>query len=106
MDIRKIKEIALEYRALLIKKHIQPDIIILFGSNAKGMARPDSDIDVAIVSRQFDRNKPKYSLLLNRLTFEIEAPLEVIPVGYSEYMQKSTVSPILHEIIKTGVILF
>lgn len=106
MDIRKIKEIALEYRALLIKNDIQPDIIILFGSNAKGKAHKDSDIDIAIVSRQFDKNNLKYSRLLNRLTFDIDAPLEVIPISYKKYMRKSTASPILHEIIKTGLVLF
>ena len=106
MDIKKIKEIALEYRALLIRNYIQPDIIILFGSYAKGKARKDSDIDIAIVSRQFDKNNLKYSSLLNRLTLDMDAPLEIIPISYKKYMRKSTTSPILHEIIKTGIVLF
>ena len=106
MDIRAIKQIALEYRALLLKNNIHPDIIILFGSQAKGTAHKDSDIDLAIVSRDFKKINRKDSIRINKIAYEIDAPLEVIPVNYFEYMKKETRSPILDQIFKTGIVLF
>lgn len=106
MDIRTIKQIALKYRSLLIKHNIQPDIIILFGSQAKGTAHKDSDIDLAIVSRDFTKESRKDSIKLNKLAYEIDAPLEIIPINYYEYMKKETRSPILDQIFKTGIVLF
>jgi hypothetical protein len=46
------------------------------------------------------------SIKLNRLAFDIDAPLEVIPINYYEYMKKETISPILDQIFKTGIVLF
>lgn len=106
MDIREIKTIVLSYRELLIKNKIKPDVIILFGSHAKGCANPDSDIDLAIVSTQFGKNPEKESQTLNLIAYEIKAPLEVIPVSHRDYMKKSTTSPILHEILTSGTVLF
>lgn len=106
MDIRKIKQIALDYRQILIVNGIQPDIIILFGSQAKGTAHKHSDIDLAIVSRVFKKASSRDSIKLNRLAYKLAAPLEVIPINYFEYMKKTTISPILHEILTTGIILF
>ena len=105
MDIRRIKEIVIQYRALLIKAGIQPDVFILFGSHAKGTANKHSDIDLAVVSHKF-RKGSQISIKLNRIAFQMEAPLEVIPITYSEYMKNETTSPILDEIFKTGIVLF
>ncbi len=106
MDIQKIKGLALEYREILVKNKIHPDIIILFGSQAKGTAKKDSDIDLAIVSRDLGSDRHKDSIRLNRLAYKINAPLEVIPINYYDYMKKETLSPILDQIFKTGIVLF
>ncbi|MDT9757069.1 nucleotidyltransferase domain-containing protein [Heyndrickxia coagulans] len=34
-----------------LKEKINPDFIILFGSYAKGYARPDSDVDIAFTKK-------------------------------------------------------
>lgn len=106
MDVKKIKEIALQYRALLIENKVQPDIIILFGSQAKGVATKESDIDLAIVSRKFKKDLAKERVLLNKISHQLNAPLEVVAIRYKEYMKKETISPILNEIFKTGIVLF
>lgn len=49
-DLIKTKNILLE---LLPQKGISIDKIVVFGSYAKGRARPDSDIDLIVVSKQF-----------------------------------------------------
>jgi uncharacterized protein len=106
LDIRTIKAIALQYREILVKENIHPDVIVLFGSHAKGTAGKDSDIDLAIISRDFGTHPDKERQRLNLLAYEIPAPLEVIPVSLKDYMKQSTTSPILDQIFKTGIVLF
>lgn len=94
------------YRRMLLEKKIHPDVIILFGSYAKGNVNKNSDIDIAVVSKKFGKNRHKEGVLLNMLAHEIDSRLEVIPVSLKEYMKKFTTSPILDQIHKTGTVLF
>jgi len=45
----KVSEKKIQQMVSLIVKKFQPDQIILFGSHARGKARPDSDVDLLIV---------------------------------------------------------
>jgi len=36
-----------------IKREYEPSVVLLFGSRARGNARPDSDIDLIVVSERF-----------------------------------------------------
>ena len=45
----KVFEKKIQQMVSLIVKQFQPDQIILFGSHARGKARPDSDVDLLIV---------------------------------------------------------
>lgn len=45
----KVSEKKIHQMVSLIVKKFQPDQIILFGSHARGKARPDSDVDLLIV---------------------------------------------------------
>lgn len=94
------------YRRLLLEKNVHPDVIILFGSYAKGNVSKHSDIDIAVVSRNFGKDRHKEGVLLNMLAHKIDSRLEVIPVSLKEYMKKYTTSPILDQIHKTGTVLF
>lgn len=60
------------YLLLLKKKGIKVSKAILFGSYAKGTAKPESDIDIAIVSTQFGRNNIKEMMLLRKLALKID----------------------------------
>ncbi len=106
MDISEIKRLVLDYRRLLKSRNVTPDVLILFGSQARGSARPDSDIDLAVVSRCLGKDRFKEGVRLNKLARQIDPRFEVIPIGIEDYLQKETLSPILHEIKKTGLILF
>ena len=59
------KEINLikRYARLLEQRGIKVSKIILFGSHAKGMAKPDSDIDIAVISSHFGRDNIKEMML-------------------------------------------
>ena len=55
------------------------DQVILFGSYAKGNARDESDIDVAVISSDF-RNKPEMKILmyLSRIATKVDCSLEAV----------------------------
>ena len=59
-----------------VKKELSPAAIILFGSHAKGDARDDSDIDVAVVFNGFTGDWLKTSSLLWRLCRGISYDIE------------------------------
>ena len=102
MDIKKIKIIAIQYRRLLKNNGITPEIIILFGSYANNSQRPDSDIDLAVVSQDLGKDRFKEGSILNRLSHQINPKLEVVPIGLNDYFDKSNISPILHQIKNSG----
>ena len=105
MDLKDIKELAVHYRARLIKSRINPSVIVLFGSYATNCARPDSDIDLAVVAKNLGRDRVKETIKLNTIAHEVDIRLEVVPVGYFDYMKSETTSPILDQIFKTGIVL-
>ncbi len=88
--------------ARLISKDIPISGVYIFGSHAKGTARPDSDIDVAIVSRSFGKNSHEEGKWLQRKLWD--APYSNMDVvGYSPSEFKTGQSPLLAEIRKTAV---
>ncbi|MBF0387160.1 MAG: nucleotidyltransferase domain-containing protein [Candidatus Omnitrophica bacterium] len=48
-----LRSVLLDYKNMLVSLGVRPDKIILFGSQAGGGARRDSDIDVVVVSEDF-----------------------------------------------------
>lgn len=105
MDIREIKIMAIKLRQALIDKGITPDVIILFGSFAKNKDHKDSDIDLAVVSRGYGFDRFEEGWRLNLIASSIDPRIEAIPVGLDDYLTPETISPILHEIKKTGTCL-
>ncbi len=105
MDFKQIKEYAIAIRRELLAKGITPSAIILFGSYAKKCAREDSDIDIAVVSRDFGKNRFEEGVMLNLLVSKIDHRIEAIPISLTSFMDTPSVSPIIYEIQKTGVCL-
>lgn len=91
------------YVILLKQKGISVSKVILFGSHAKGKAKPDSDIDIAVISSQFGRNNFKEMLLLRKLALEIDSHIEPLPFTPQDLNDRySTLS---QEIKKYGVLI-
>jgi predicted nucleotidyltransferase len=76
-------------------KHIR---IILFGSYAKGNYTDDSDIDIAVVIKDYS-NLLDIQLELMRLRRKIDSRIEPHPFRESEFELSN---PIVSEIIKYG----
>jgi predicted nucleotidyltransferase len=99
----KIRQLAVKLFVKLRDEGIRVDMIVLFGSYAKGKQREDSDIDLCVVSRDFGKDRIDEGASVNLIASRIDTRLECITANLYDYMAKSTISPILHEVKKHGV---
>ncbi|MBI3384956.1 nucleotidyltransferase domain-containing protein [Candidatus Gottesmanbacteria bacterium] len=97
--VRLIKK----YRDVLIKNGIKVEKMILFGSYAKGKARPWSDLDVCVVSTNFGKDDYDETILLSRLTSGVDEMIEPHPFHPKDLADPY--NPLADQIRKTGKIL-
>ncbi len=89
-----------EYLAALNSNSISLRNAYLFGSYAKGTYDEWSDIDIAIVSDQFEGIRIKDRDKIRRITLGVSSRLEVLPFRTSDF---SIDDPLAREIIETGI---
>jgi uncharacterized protein len=99
----KEKNIIDRYASLLKQKGIKVSKIILFGSYAKGTAKPDSDIDLAVISSQFGRDNLKEMMLLRKIALEIDSHIEPLP--FTPQDLDNRYSTLTQEIKKYGMLI-
>ncbi len=86
----------------LKRKNVKVNKLILYGSYANGKPRPDSDIDVAVISSSFNnKNILKRQELLGEAIFALGEPIEAIGYSYKEFAKISRLS-FLFDIISSG----
>ena len=83
-----------------IKKHYNITAIILFGSYAKGTENENSDIDIAVVSDEFDDIYDCMAVLMG-MTWDIDARIEPHPIKKKDFDEVSDY--FIKEIIDTGI---
>ena len=83
-----------------IKKHYNITTIILFGSYAKGTENEDSDIDIAVISDDFE---DIYECMANLMgmTWDIDARIEPHPIKKKDFEEESDY--FIKEVINTGI---
>ena len=86
-----------------VKKYYTIDFIVLFGSYAKGTNTEDSDIDIAVVSKDIKDRFDDMAKLMS-LTWNIDVRIEPHPIKTEEFRENET--PFIDEIIKTGIELY
>jgi predicted nucleotidyltransferase len=86
----------------LEQEGIPVDRVILYGSYARGRTRPDSDIDVAVISKSFGKDRVEEGMALFRVAGKIDPRLEPIPIS-SESYEKDTWVPLIYEIKEKGI---
>jgi len=99
MPTIKIKNIVEKYAQKLRENKIPFSGIYLFGSFAKNQARETSDIDVAIVSKR--KETDKFIIEVGRPIWDIDTRIE--PHIFSENDFKTIATPLIKEIIETGI---
>ena len=107
MSGKRIKEIANAIKTFLNNRDIRVDKIVVFGSYARGNYSPDSDLDIAIISSDFDGKdifqkadmiKGLNWHLVERFVF----PFDIITVSDKEWRESSS---LIVEYIKEGKVL-
>ena len=83
-----------------IKKKYNVTTIILFGSYAKGTENEDSDIDIAIISSDFNDIIEDGAKLIG-LTWKIDTRIEPHPILSEDYKKVS--NPFVREVVDTGI---
>ena len=102
MPDSKIIEAVQKYLAVLNEHGIPAERAILFGSRARGTGDADSDIDILVVSSQFDEDRWACEADLWRWTLEVDPRIEPIPVGERQLVEDG-VSPIIEMARREGI---
>jgi predicted nucleotidyltransferase len=86
-----------------VGKFYKIDLAVLFGSYAQGIESQDSDIDVAIVSKDIESSYDDMVKMMG-LRWGIDLRIEPHPIKSAEYFNNST--PFVNEIRTTGIPIF
>ena len=83
-----------------ISQYYKIEAVILFGSYAKGTENEDSDIDIAIVSSDFNDIIEDGAKLIG-LTWKIDTRIEPHPILAEAYKKVS--NPFVRGVVDTGI---
>ena len=102
---REIKNIIKRFEEELIKLNIRPQKIIFFGSYANGTPREDSDIDLAVISKDFKNlNIRERFEILGLAAGRVFEPIEALGYTPEELKNVNPVS-ILNEALSSGAVI-
>lgn len=101
MSTIEAQRIVGQYAEKLRKAKYSFSAIYLFGSYAKGIPRYESDIDVAVVSKEIEKGWKKGKMRLWNLTAGVDSRIE--PHGFSPKEFQEDWRPMVHEIKTTGI---
>lgn len=106
-EVLNLEKIVKQYVDVLESQGIHVERVILYGSQASGAARDDSDIDIVVISKDFGRyDFPERLGFLSRATLRVPGALEVIGYTPDEIAGKSGKSIFWDEISKTGKVMY
>ena len=96
----KIQKIITRYLALLQDHGFQIEDAILFGSYARGTANQWSDIDLALVSNEFEGVRFTDKNKIRKITISVSSDLEILPFNPKDFTPGD---PLVKEILDTGI---
>jgi predicted nucleotidyltransferase len=102
IETDSIIEIIRRYIGELEKSQIHIAEAIIFGSHARGMAKPESDIDIALISDDFTGDRFEDRRRIVPLRRKIDSRIEPIPFRPEDFNNGGSLAD---EIKRTGVII-
>ena len=100
LDKNAVREIAVKY-AREVRKIVEPDAILLFGSHVCGSPTEYSDIDVAVICNGFEGDWYGTTIALSRLSREFSFDIEAHLLDAA-----SDTSGFVEHVLKTGEYLY
>lgn len=97
---KEVNEIVKRYYNLLIKAGFPLEKVILFGSNTRNEQNENSDIDIAVVLKNYSKDRFTTRLELMRFSREFEEIIEPHPFLSAELDGSN---PFISEIIDNGI---
>ena len=97
----KIRRIINDFAEQLKKNHIEYESLVLFGSYAKGNYHKNSDMDIAVISSQFGKNRLLERIKLMKISSKIDIRIEPHPVPLKDWLEGW--KELVYEINKTGI---
>jgi predicted nucleotidyltransferase len=98
----KIQDIISRYVSALTARGIQVEKAILYGSHASGKTHSASDLDVAIVSPDFGRDRYEERKNLLQIAWRIDPRIEPVAISSASY-ENDTWVPLIYEIRERGI---
>ena len=98
----KIRDVILRFTKALNRKGIRVERALLFGSYASGKDCANSDLDVAIVSPDFGKDRFEEGKMLFQIAWRIDPRIEPIPIS-SKAFENDTWIPLIYEIKEKGI---
>jgi uncharacterized protein len=105
VDRFTLKQVVLTLRRQLLEKGYRMDGALLFGSHANNTANEHSDIDLAILSCDFGKNRIEEGAMLNTMLYYLLPMAEAVPISTFYYLDFTNISPLLQEIKTKGRII-
>ena len=99
--MKKLKDYTAEINLIC-----RADKVVLFGSYAKGTQSKDSDIDIAVFSKDInDSNRHRYMTLFLKHSFKYLLDIQPIAYSYNDYTTPAD-DFVAKEIRKNGIVLY
>jgi predicted nucleotidyltransferase len=96
----RVRRVIGQYLTSLRDHGFQIQDAILFGSYASGQANQWSDIDLALVSNEFEGVRFKDKNKIRKITISVSTDLEVLPFNPRDFTPSN---PLVREILDTGI---
>jgi len=101
-----ISDPRVEHVVKIIAEAVHPQKIILFGSRARGKARPDSDLDLVIIY-EGEKSKRQVKLDIHRLLEPASLPMDLFVLTPEELLrQRHVANTLAREIAERGVTVY
>ena len=72
---------------LIGEASVGPVRIVLFGSQARGDARPDSDVDLIVILDHAVENRSLEAGRLRRVLYDLRVPIDILVISRAEVAQ-------------------
>jgi predicted nucleotidyltransferase len=98
----EVREIIKKFVEAVLSRGIHVDKTILYGSYATGKESKDSDLDVAVISSDFGKDRYKEGAMLMKLAWRIDPRLHPVPLSAASFAEDTWI-PLVYEIKAHGV---